>query len=103
MAFYVLEVGLPGKKKCPDAPEDVGPATLICPKSKMLIVQIGKNAAYIQFGIMDQGAGSFAGSVDWQQPRAWTPTSFALPRQFDAVRVYNFTPGEESQISLEAV
>jgi hypothetical protein len=102
VSYYVLEVGIPGKPKCPDEPEEVGPATLICPRSKLLIVQIAKNAAYVQLGVMPE-KGSFEGSVIWQKPRMWMPVSFALPRVFDAVRVYNFKAKEEAQVTLEAV
>lgn len=104
-AFYVLEVGLPGRPKCPDEFEDGenSPGVLICPGSKLLIVQISAKAAFVQLGIMDKGAGSFIGSVDWQTPRSWMPTAFALPRKFDAVRVRNYTAGEEAQITLEAI
>lgn len=100
--YYVLEVGIPGRPKCPNEFEDVGPATLICPRAKMLIVQIGLKAAYVQLGVMER-QGSFEGSVVWQKERMWTPISFALPRQFDAVRVRNFEAGEESQVTLEAI
>lgn len=102
MAFRVMEVGLPGKPKCPDEFEDEGPAVLLCPNSKVLTVQIGLHACYIQFGVMPQGKSLSTGAVVWQKERSWTPTSFSLPRNFDVVRVRNFTPGEEAQITLEA-
>lgn len=107
-SFYVLEVGVPGRPKCPDEYEDVrpgglSPAVLICPRSRALIVQVSLKAVMVQLGIMDK-PGSFEGSVNWQgNGRMWLPTTFALPRQFDAVRVRNYTPGEEAQVTLEAV
>ena len=97
-----MEVGLLGKPKCPDQYEDEGPSVLLCPASKVLTMQLGKNAAYIQLGIMPQGRSLSAGAVVWQKERSWTPTAFSLGRNFDAVRVRNFTPGEEAQITLEA-
>ena len=103
MAFYVMEVGLPGKPKCPDQFEDVGPATLICPKSKVLLVQVSLKAVYFEFGVMEAGDGSFVGSVIWQRERSWLPVSFSHSRSFDAVRVRNFAPGEEAQVTLEAI
>lgn len=102
MAFYVMEVGIPGKPPCPDEFEEVGPATLICPRSKILLVQISLQAVYMQFGVMDE-PGSFAGSVIWQRERSWVPTSFSHSRNFDAVRVRNFTAGQQAQVSLEAI
>jgi hypothetical protein len=102
MAFRVMEVGLPGKPACPDEFQDEGQTVLLCPDSKVITVQIGKNAAYLQFGVMPQGRSLSPGAVVWQKARSWTPTSFSLGRNFDAVRVRNFTAGQEAQITLEA-
>jgi hypothetical protein len=102
MGFYVLELGVPGKPACPDEFEELGPAVLLCPESKILTVQVSVNAVYIQMGVMPNKADRSLGDIVWQRARSWLPTSFSVPREFDAVRVRNFVAGKEAQVTLEA-
>jgi hypothetical protein len=94
--YEPLELGQPGKPKCPDkfTPE----STLICPGTTRLILQISLQPVYVQLGIMQQGRGTGVGAVQWQAEEPFLPLIASLARKFDAVRVRNFTPGAEAQV-----
>jgi hypothetical protein len=96
-SYAPLVLGMPGtgQPKCPDqyTPE----STLVCPRSKRLMLQIGKQALVVQLGVMQQGIGMSVGSVQWQTEEPYFPIVASLGREFDAVRVRNFTPGQEAQ------
>lgn len=96
--YEPLQLGQPEQAKCPDKFSDE--STLITPRCKRLYLQLSVNAVYIQFGIMPQGRGSDAGSVVWQEQEPYLPVINTLRRDFDAVRVRNYTPGKEAQVML---
>ncbi len=98
MAFPALEVGQPGNPVCPNKP--TAEASLWCPGSKRLLIFVSANAVMVQLGYMPQGRGSDLGSVVWQPPKPFMPCAAALEREFDAVRVYNYTSGAEAQVLL---
>lgn len=98
MRYQGLQLGQPGNSKCPDAYNEE--STLICPVSKRLVLQISVQAVVVQLGIMQQGTGIGAGSVQWQPEEPFLPIICSLLRDFDAVRVRNFTPKAEAQIFL---
>jgi hypothetical protein len=101
MAYRVLELGLPGKPKCPDEPaEGEDPSVLLCPRSRVMRFQVAAQAVYIQVGNMPQGAGLSAGNVVWQKAESWMPTTGSIGINFDAVRVWNFTKGKEGQVRI---
>jgi hypothetical protein len=99
---YVLEVGIPGRPPCPDEAQNSGPSVLLCPRAKVIVVQLSAAAAFVQVGVMPFGLSESLGNVEWQKPRSWLPIAFSLGRDIDAVRVWNRTPGEEAQVSIEA-
>lgn len=98
MKYRVLELGLPGRQKCPDEFDDA--STLLCPKSSRLLLQISKQAVMIQLGVMEEGQGSALGSVEWGPEMSMLPIIASLGRTFDAVRVRNLTKGQEAQVVL---
>lgn len=98
MAYQALELGQPGNPACPNEPEP--DATLICPRSNRLLIQVAKQAVFVQLGTMDQGITTGAGGVQWQTPKPMLPLTASLSRVFDAVRVWNYTPGAEAQVFL---
>jgi hypothetical protein len=98
MAYESLQLGQAGNPKCPNqyTPE----STLICAGSNRLILQVSAQAVYVQLGIMPHGKGAQAGSVQWQAEQPFLPVIASLGREFDAVRVRNYTPGAEAQVLL---
>jgi len=96
MLYNPIELGQPGKPKCPDKYDE--DSTLICAGAKRLMLQISAQAVYVQLGIMQQGRGVGTGSVQWQAEEPYLPMVASLGRNFDAVRVRNFTPGAEAQV-----
>jgi hypothetical protein len=98
MLYTPIELGQPGKEKCPDKYNAA--STLICPDAKRLVLQVSVQAVIIQLGIMQQGKGVGPGSVQWQAEEPYLPMIASLGRTFDAVRVRNFTPGAEAQVFL---
>lgn len=101
-SYESLQLGQPGQVKCPDAFSNEN-AALLCPGSTRLVLQISKQAVYVQLGIRDTSAvpGSFAG-IKWQEPRPYLPIVASLGREFDAVRVRNYTKGQEAQVIISA-
>lgn len=100
MAYPALELGLPGTPACPNRPEEE--ASLWCPGSRRIILQIAVNPVFVQLGYMEEGRGAGLGSVRWQPPKPFMPCLAALERVFDAVRVYNYTNGAEAQALILA-
>lgn len=98
MARYnALELGM-GEEPCPDRYTPA--STLICPRSKRMILQLeGANKVIVQLGVMDQGVGIGTGSIRWQAEEPFM-VSVALGRRFDAVRVRNWKPGSEAKLFL---
>lgn len=98
MAYGSIELGQPNNPPCPDAYEPA--STLVCAKSKRLILQISNQAVFVQLGIMQQGIGAGVGSVQWQPEQPYLPIVASFGRNFDAVRVRNYTKGVKAQVLL---
>jgi hypothetical protein len=98
MAYGSLLLGQPGQPVCPDAYNNE--STLVCPKSKRLILQVSVQAVMVQLGIMTQGVSTGAGGVQWQPEQPYLPLMASFGRNFDAVRVRNFTKGAAAQVLL---
>jgi|SRR5271166_4582297 len=98
MAYPALEVGQPGNPACPNEYNEA--STLVCPGSKRLLLQVTGQAIQLQLGFMAQGMGGHAGGVVWQQPKPFLPVVASLARQFDAVRVKNYTAGAAAQVLI---
>jgi hypothetical protein len=96
MNYGVLELGQAGKAACPDAYTEN--STLICPRSKHLVLQVSNAAVYVQLGLMQQGVSTGPGSVVWQTEDPFLPLVASLARKFDAVRVRNWMAGIEAQV-----
>lgn len=97
MRYLPLELGFPDKPACPDAfNED---STLFCPGTTRVFIQVGKQAVYLELGIMP-AAGSGLGSIVWQGEQTLLPITGSLGRSCDAVRVRNRTPGKEAQVTV---
>jgi hypothetical protein len=96
MAYQALELGQAGNPACPNEADEA--STLICPRSNRLLIQVSKQAVFVQLGTMDQGITAGAGGVQWQTPKPLLPLTASLSRVFDAVRVWNYTPGAEAQV-----
>lgn len=97
MRYRALQLGQPGRQPIPDEYEDY--ATLLCPASHRVILQVSSQSVYIQFGLMPQGIGSL-GSVEWQWEEPFLPVLASLGRTFDAIRVRNLTAGQAGQIMV---
>lgn len=95
MRYSALELGQAGKPACPDEYNEE--STLICPRSRKLVLQITTNNVFVQLGVMPQGVGG-AGAVVWQSEEPFLPIVAAFTRKFDAVRVRNWKAGAEAQI-----
>lgn len=96
MLYNPIELGQAGNPKCPDKYNAA--STLVCPGAKRLVLQISLQTVVVQLGIMPQGIGADAGSVQWQVEEPYLPMIASLGRTFDAVRVRNFAPGVEAQV-----
>lgn len=96
MRFTPIELGQPGREVCPDKYNEA--STLLCPGCKRLILQTSLQAVVVQVGIMQQGKGASIGSVQWQSEEPFLPVMASLGREFDAVRVRNYTPGLVAQV-----
>jgi hypothetical protein len=94
--YEAIELGQLGKPPCPDKYNTV--STLVCPGSTRLLLQISKQAVFVQLGIMPQGRGTSVGAVQWQEEEPFLPMIATLARKFDAVRVRNWQAGAEAQI-----
>lgn len=101
MLYEPLELGQPGNPKCPDlfTPE----STVIVPRCSRLLLQVSGQAVVVQLGIMPQGRGSGIGAVVWQAEDPFLPMIAALTRNFDALRVRNYTPKMEAQVLISFV
>jgi len=97
MLYGNLELGQEGREACPD--QFTQAATLICPRSKRLILQVSSAApVYVQCGFMPQGIGG-EGAVIWQEEEPFVAGAMAsLARQFDAVRVRNWKAGAKAEV-----
>lgn len=96
MLYEALELGQPGKPKCPD--KFNAESTIIVPGCKRLLLQVSVNAVIVQLGIMPQGRGAGLGAVVWQTEDPFLPMIAALTRNFDAVRIRNYTAKNEGQV-----
>jgi hypothetical protein len=96
MLYTPIALGQAGNPKCPDKYNE--DSTLICPGAKRLVLQVSLQAVFVQLGLMPQGIGAGAGSVQWQAEEPYLPLIASLGRNFDAVRVRNFAPGVEAQV-----
>jgi hypothetical protein len=101
MAYLALEVGQAGNSACPN--QYNAASTLLCQRSTRLILQISKEAIFLEFGKMEQGRTSGLGGVTWQgEIPLLAGTSGVLHQDFDAVRVRNYKAGEEAEVLLSA-
>ena len=101
MALYeALQLGQPGNEAIPDH-YSTG-STLICPKSKRLMLQVSLQGVVVQLGVMNQGIGVGAGAIQWQPEEPYLPMIVVTGREFDAVRVRNYIAGLPGQIILTA-
>jgi hypothetical protein len=98
MLYEPIELGQAGNPKCPDQYNEA--STLLCPRSKRLVLQISGQSVFVQLGIMQQGLGAGLGSVQWQHEQPFLPVVASLGRHFDAVRVRNYVKGQEAQVLL---
>ncbi|HEX3391941.1 MAG TPA: hypothetical protein VHS55_05220 [Solirubrobacteraceae bacterium] len=98
MLYTPIMLGQPGNPVCPDKYNEA--STLICPGAKRLILQVSVQAVFVQLGLMPQGIGTGPGAVVWQTEEPYLPLIASLGRNFDAVRVRNFTPGVVAQVFI---
>ena len=98
IAYPPLELGQPGNPACPDNYNNE--STLVCVGAQRLVLQISVNAVFVQLGIMPQGKGAGTGAIVWQPEQPYLPMISALSREFDAVRVRNYTPGAKAQVLI---
>lgn len=99
MIYQPLQLGQPGQPKCPD--QYTNESSRLTPGAKRIILQTSKQAVYVQFGVFVGGVrGSDFGSIVWQAEEVYLPIIGSLARDFDAVRVRNYTPGQEAQVLL---
>jgi hypothetical protein len=96
MRYEAIELGQPGNPGCPNAYDDA--STLICPGCERLVLQVSKQAVMLQFGIMPHGKSLSPGVVQWLAEEPYLPMIASLGRNFDAVRVRNYIPGQEAQV-----
>jgi hypothetical protein len=101
MRYQPLELGQPGNPKCPDKfTED---STVLVPDSSKLLLQVSNQAIIVQLGLMPQGRGTGLGAVVWQAEDPFLPMIAALTRNFDALRIRNYTTGVEAQVLVSFV
>jgi hypothetical protein len=96
MLYSPIELGQPGKEKCPNAYNEA--STAWTPGARRIILQVSKQAVFVQFGIMPEGVGAGLGAVRWQSEEPFLPMIASLGRNFDAVRVRNYISGQEAQV-----
>lgn len=89
--FPSIELGQPGKPACPDGYTSA--SELSCGGARALRVQTSLAAVIIQFG-----AG--IGGIEWGPEEPLMPSVGSIPRQFDAIRVRNYIPGQAAQVLL---
>jgi hypothetical protein len=96
MIYDALELGQPGNPAIPDNyTED---STRVVQRCTRLLLQVSTQAVFVQLGIMPQGLGAGVGSVQWQAEEPYLPMIAALARNFDAIRVRNYSKGFAGQI-----
>ncbi len=98
MAYGALELGTPNAPACPNQFNEA--SSLLCPGSTRLVLQVSKQAVMVQLGVMRAGGSGSLGGIDWQTEMPFFPTMASLGRNFDAVRVRNFTSGQEAQVFI---
>ena len=101
MQYAPLMLGQPGNPKCPDKYN--AESSLLCQSADRLVLQVSKQAVFVQLGLFQQGAGASLGAITWQIEEPYLPLIASLARRFDAVRVRNFTAGLEAQVLLTVV
>ncbi len=102
MSYTPLELGQPGNPVVPNKFEPE--ATLVCPRSHKLVLQVSGQAVMLQFGQLRAGTGaSGLGNIQWGPQEQYLPMSGTLTRRFDAVRVRNYTPEKAAQVALIAL
>lgn len=104
MAYPPLILGFPDFPKLQnEAPEQNQPGIRLCFHASVLDILIAKASVWIERGIMNRGAGSGFGSIDWQGPEIFLPIRMSLPERTDAIRVWRFSSGgEEPQVQIRA-
>jgi hypothetical protein len=98
MIHAPIELGQPGREKCPDKYNEA--SSLWCPGARRIMLQISKKKVFVQLGVMQQGRGAGLGSVQWQPEEPFLPVVASLGRKFDAVRVRNWGAGEEAEVFI---
>lgn len=102
MSYTPLELGQPGNPGVPDIFDSE--ATLVCPRSHKLVLQVSGQAVMLQFGQLRAGAGvSGVGNIQWGPEEQYLPISGTLTRRFDAVRVRNYTLEKAAQVVMIAL
>ncbi len=98
MAWDSLELGQPGNPACPDVMEPK--SELLCVASTRLVLQTSVAAVFIELGVMPHGKGVGLASVQWLGEKPFLPIVASLAREFDAVRVRNYTKGVPAQVLI---
>ncbi len=96
--YEALELGQPDSPACPD--RYTRESSLLCPGSRRLILQVSAQAVFVQFGRMRAGLGVNLAAIQWEDEMPFLPCMGHIPRQFDAVRVRNYTPGTPAQVLI---
>lgn len=103
MKYEQIELGQPGRPACPDkfTFDPAESSTRLVQGSKRLLLQISEQAVVIQLGTMrTSGQGTSFGSIVWQAEETFLPMIAAIAREFDAIRVRNYTPGAPAQVLI---
>lgn len=101
MRYANIELGQEGNEPLPA--QYTQESTLVCPRSKKLVLQISKNPVFVQLGKMPQGVGTQAGTIEWYVEEPWLPVIASLARDFDIVRVRRYAPGKAAEVFISVV
>ena len=93
MAYQPLILGYPNTPACPS--KWSREATLECPGTTSVTIQISQAAVVMQFG-----TGASAGSATWGAEEPFLPVVGGLARRCDYVRVRNLTAGQPAQVTI---
>lgn len=97
-SFPPLILGFGSFPPCPNRPTPESTLEAIDARRFVLIVET--NPIVLELGYAPQGAGGGLGAIVWQPGQVFTPMLAALSRDFDAVRVSNFTAGSVAKVII---